>query len=1154
MPGASSGYLPPVVADLRADAGNFEVILNGVKAQLLDFAKTNTQTRLGANTVLFQTDLLTAKTELLAFARDVKNARLGANAAPFWAEIAALRTQLAAMSPLDLKVDANVTQVLAQINALREAVALAQTGTLVDAGMGAGGIGGIGLKGGAAGGAGAAAAAGGIWTWIHAAHLFMPEIIGLAAALGSVVIGFTALGIAAAGTVAEVIQGAHAVQTAHDAILAAIPGTVAWTQGLQSLGYAWSSIPTNLQPAVHAITHLLSVMANSANSNLMAGFIGGQAGILTGLFAHAGSVFQPLIQATERAMVTVEGIISHSLGSGALSHLVAGLAKMVGPATVELFQMAVALGHIAAGFLKAVQGGRGLEMIVQLLRAIGTAVNSSLFQGFIAGWVDFDRIISTVLAVAARFIGVLASVGFNIHGVGVVVGFAVSALIAYKSALFLAGKAGLVSAEQNTALSGSLKSVIGRVAGVGLLAVGITGLASNISSLTHTSNPLSGIWHSIGHAIDSVSHAAGGAVSTIQGYRLQLSGSIPVTAQLSAAMDMLVRSEQSIGGSLAGLVQGFRPLTLTAIHAGTAISKVTDSVNTLISTLVNKNSDLATWAADAQILIKRGMDPSAVASLAQQAPQDLASMVTGTTNQLKQMNVAWQEQMLLAQMAGQNGIGKFVSALENGITHGTPVVHAAAVALATKLGVALKIPFTGSVASIRAIGVALQTIPTSVLADLAGKTHQYSAAMTSAAVHTAKAAVAGHSMTDTLISMGSNIAMMVAGLTMVTPAIRGLLTGLASLVFGEEAVTAASVGMRLAMVAASTTGILILALGIYELIHHFGLLKGLMLSGAVAVGALTIAFVALDAVPVVALIVAIGLAIVGLVAGVVYLATHWSQVWRGMEQVAGAVVAFIVTDVVKPVVDNFLWMAGAVVDAAAKAFGWVPGIGPKLKAAADAFNAFRAHVNATLTGWANDANHWGQQAGTNTGHGYIQGLWKQVPNVNPAAQQLTTHAINALRMAVPLANQAGASTGAGFIAGLWSMMPQVSAAAQQIAAHAINALHAAIMNPPYPSRVSMTLGESFGTGFAVGIMGTGGMVGAAAHGLAGAAITGVGLPGAYRMGSGGLGSGVQINAPITIQVSGASGNPQQTATAVRVEVEKALSQVVRQLRAGAGTV
>ena len=50
------------------------------------------------------------------------------------------------------------------------------------------------------------------------------------------------------------------------------------------------------------------------------------------------------------------------------------------------------------------------------------------------------------------------------------------------------------------------------------------------------------------------------------------------------------------------------------------------------------------------------------------------------------------------------------------------------------------------------------------------------------------------------------------------------------------------------------------------------------------------------------------------------------------------------------VVDAWLTVAGVIVHGAESAFGWIPGIGGKLDAAADAFDNFRDNVNATLGG------------------------------------------------------------------------------------------------------------------------------------------------------------------------------------------------------------
>ena len=50
------------------------------------------------------------------------------------------------------------------------------------------------------------------------------------------------------------------------------------------------------------------------------------------------------------------------------------------------------------------------------------------------------------------------------------------------------------------------------------------------------------------------------------------------------------------------------------------------------------------------------------------------------------------------------------------------------------------------------------------------------------------------------------------------------------------------------------------------------------------------------------------------------------------------------------VVDKFLWFAESIVGAAASAFGWIPGLGPKLRSAEEEIGKFRDSVNAKLEG------------------------------------------------------------------------------------------------------------------------------------------------------------------------------------------------------------
>jgi hypothetical protein len=99
------------------------------------------------------------------------------------------------------------------------------------------------------------------------------------------------------------------------------------------------------------------------------------------------------------------------------------------------------------------------------------------------------------------------------------------------------------------------------------------------------------------------------------------------------------------------------------------------------------------------------------------------------------------------------------------------------------------------------------------------------------------------------------------------------------------------------------------------------------------------------------------LAIAALAGGLVYAYKH-SEKFRAVVDTSFKAVSasakFMWNNVLKPtfrfVADTFLGMAGVIVHGAATAFGWVPGIGPKLKGAAREFDKFRDKVNNALDG------------------------------------------------------------------------------------------------------------------------------------------------------------------------------------------------------------
>lgn len=73
----------------------------------------------------------------------------------------------------------------------------------------------------------------------------------------------------------------------------------------------------------------------------------------------------------------------------------------------------------------------------------------------------------------------------------------------------------------------------------------------------------------------------------------------------------------------------------------------------------------------------------------------------------------------------------------------------------------------------------------------------------------------------------------------------------------------------------------------------------------------------------------------------------WSRYFAGISVAAKAAWDFI-TEIFRTAVGMWLGYLNVLVQGAAKAFGWIPGIGPKLKSAAAEFEAFKNQVNNSL--------------------------------------------------------------------------------------------------------------------------------------------------------------------------------------------------------------
>lgn len=91
-----------------------------------------------------------------------------------------------------------------------------------------------------------------------------------------------------------------------------------------------------------------------------------------------------------------------------------------------------------------------------------------------------------------------------------------------------------------------------------------------------------------------------------------------------------------------------------------------------------------------------------------------------------------------------------------------------------------------------------------------------------------------------------------------------------------------------------------------------------------------------------------------IVAGAKWLGDRFVDLWHLIVHAWDAIVAGI-RIAAKFIADIWFGIVGDILNGAARAFGWVPGLGPKLKAAAKAFAAFRDEVNAALGGVHNRA-------------------------------------------------------------------------------------------------------------------------------------------------------------------------------------------------------
>jgi hypothetical protein len=208
-----------------------------------------------------------------------------------------------------------------------------------------------------------------------------------------------------------------------------------------------------------------------------------------------------------------------------------------------------------------------------------------------------------------------------------------------------------------------------------------------------------------------------------------------------------------------------------------------------------------------------------------------------------------------------------------------------------------------------------------------------------------------------------------------------------------------SVGAKLVPVLIKLAGVLLEVIGFVQ--RNSGVLGPLAaIVGTVALGiwAMTVAQGALNAVMALNPIALVVIAIAALAAGFIYAYKH-SETFRNIvngvmhavQVGVGNGVAFII-DAFHGWLNMWLTVADAMISGAAKALGWIPGLGGKLRKANDAFDSWRAGLDATMDGLAASARGWGDNVATGLANGISASSYKAVAAAGTMANKVNAMA------------------------------------------------------------------------------------------------------------------------------------------------------------------
>ena len=246
----------------------------------------------------------------------------------------------------------------------------------------------------------------------------------------------------------------------------------------------------------------------------------------------------------------------------------------------------------------------------------------------------------------------------------------------------------------------------------------------------------------------------------------------------------------------------------------------------------------------------------------------------------------------------------------------------------------------------------------------------------------------------------------------------------------------------------------------------------------------------------------LSLLLLGPLAPMALLALHWQQVWAGIETVIRTVIPPILKWF-KTLGDGFFNTIQGILGAASH----LPFVGHYFAAANDAVKKAHQDFDTELTGWAGDATRLGTKVGTNTTGGVTLGIQTGTPAANAAAHLAIDQVQKHMRLDGDQYSQVvatGKSLADGITTGIQQGASNSATVAQQLITNVAKQMHAAALVGS-PSRLTIPIGESMAEGVVTGLenkitaalkAGTA-VVGAATGGMAGLAGFGAGATNNY---------------------------------------------------------